>query len=134
MRLLSGIFTPWQTSKFILLSDVLMTTVIDYNLVFILLSRLLKIIIFDLLFVAVSRKTHIKGIWSLGWAVVSRSTALAVVNNLLLECKGSRPYPSDNAKRQFDVMGGWVGFKRGPLMLCCDKMYTFSSYRIKVDH
>ena len=23
--------------------------------------------------------------------------------------KGSHPYPGDNAKRQIDVMGGWVG-------------------------
>ena len=37
--------------------------------------------------VALSGKTHIEGIWSQGWAVVSRCTTIAVVNNLLLEWK-----------------------------------------------
>ena len=47
---------------------------------------------------------------------------------------GSRPYPSHNVKRQLDVMGGWMDLKRGSLTLPCDNMYTFSRYRLKVDH
>ena len=39
------------------------------------------------LYVAVSTKTHIEGIRSLCWAVVLHCTPIAVVNNLLLECK-----------------------------------------------
>ena len=36
------------------------------------------------------------------------------LSDKISDSKGSRPYISDNAKRQFDVMGGWVdGFEKG---------------------
>ena len=37
----------------------------------------------------------------------------------------SLPYPSDNAKRQLNVMDWWMGLKWSSLTLCCNIMYTF---------
>ena len=48
---------------------------------------------------------------------------MSVKYKTFLPIKGSRPYPSDNAKRQIDVISGWVGLKRSPLTLCCNNMY-----------
>ena len=41
----------------------------------------------------------------------------AVCKIYLAFSNGSRPYPSDNAKRQFDVMTRWVGLKMTPVTL-----------------
>ena len=47
----------------------------------------------------------------------------------LIAVKGSLLYTSDNAKRQIEVVGGWMGLKRSPFTLYCNNIYTFSRYR-----
>ena len=53
---------------------------------------------------------------------------LLILDNLRADFTQNLGKPSIqcNAKRQFDIIGRWVGLRRSPLTLCCNNSYTFS--------